>query len=146
MGGGGSMTDHELLLAISDIVEKKINAAVGPVEINMKMMEGSIRQDMKEMEAGIRRDMSVLDDRITGLDHRVTDLNDQVLKLSDRVLNVELHLEQVTDPKIEWLAENYLPAAKRYEKATEKIEAVASDVDVLKSVVREHSEKLQMIS
>ena len=113
---------------------------------DMKEMEAGIRQDMKEMEAGIRRDMSVLDDRITGLDHRVTDLNDQVLKLSDRVLNVELHLEQVTDPKIEWLAENYLPAAKRYEKATEKIEAVASDVDVLKSVVREHSEKLQMIS
>lgn len=47
---------------------------------------------------------------------------------------------------IQLLAENYLPAAKRYEKATAKIDAMQADIDVIKSVIREHSEKLQKIS
>jgi len=44
------------------------------------------------------------------------------------------------------LAENYMPAANKYEKATAKIEAMQADIDVMKSVIREHSEKLQKIS
>ena len=108
------MTDNELLLAISDIVEKKIKAEVEPLKIDMK----SMKDDMKIMEAN----------------------------LSQRISKVEMHLEQVTDPKIQWLAENYLPAAKRFEKAAEQIESMKADIDVIKSVVREHSEKLQKIS
>ena len=44
------------------------------------------------------------------------------------------------------LAENYMPAAKRYKKATAQIESMQADIDVMKSVIREHSEKLQKIS
>ena len=119
------MTDNELLLAISDIVEKKIKAEVEPLKIDMK----SMKDDMKAMETGIRHDMEVMEGH-----------------LSQRISKVEMHLEQVTDPKIQWLAENYLPAAKRFEKAAEQIESMKADIDVIKSVVREHSEKLQKIS
>lgn len=44
------------------------------------------------------------------------------------------------------LAENYMPAAKKYTKEAAKMETMQADIDVLKSVVREHSEKLQKIS
>jgi len=44
------------------------------------------------------------------------------------------------------LAENYLPAAKRYEKATAQIEAMQADIDIMKKVITEHSEKLQKLA
>ena len=39
-----------------------------------------------------------------------------------------------------------MPAANKYTKESEKIAAMQADIDILKNVVREHSEKLQKIS
>ena len=94
------MTDNELLLAIADIMDKKIKS---------------------ELQAELQ-------------------------PLKDDIRDIKLHLENITDKNIQLLAENYVPAAKRYEKATAQIEAMKTDIDVMKSVIREHSEKLQKIS
>lgn len=97
------MTDNELLLAISDIIEKKLDARIGPLEDEMKSLK-----------------------------------NEQT--------RINIIIENEIRSDIQLLAENYLPAAKRYEKATAKIDAMQADIDVIKSVIREHSEKLQKIS
>lgn len=94
------MTDNELLLAIADIMDKKIKS---------------------ELQAELQ-------------------------PLKDDIRDIKLHLENITDKNIQLLAENYVPAAKRYEKATAQIEAMQTDIDVMKNVIREHSEKLQKIS
>ncbi len=104
------MTDNELLLAISDIMEKKIKAEIKPLKVEMQ----AIKEDITAIQNEQKR------------------------------INVIIENEIQSDVKI--LAENYMPAAKRYEKATAKIEAILTDVEILKSVVKEHSEKLQKIS
>ena len=86
------MTDNELLLAISEIMDKKLE----PIKEN---------------------------------------IND-----------IRLIIENELRPNIKLLAENYLPSAKRYEQASNEMAAIKSDVDILKKVVSEHSEKLQKIS
>lgn len=97
------MTDNELLLAISDIMEKKLDARINPLE-----------DDIKSINAEQTR------------------------------INIIIENEIRSDIKM--LAENYMPAAKKYTEETAKTEAMQADIDVLKSVVREHSEKLQKIS
>lgn len=97
------MTDNELLLAISDIMDKKLEAKLQPLEEKIESIE-----------------------------------------YEQRRINIIIENEIRTD--IKKLAENYLPAAKRYEKETAKIEAMQADIDVMKSIIREHSEKLQKIS
>ena len=97
------MTDNELLLAISDIMDKKLEARLQPLE--------------NEIES---------------------------IKFEQKRINIIIENEIRTDVKK--LAENYLPATKRYEKETAKIEAIEADIEVMKSVIREHSEKLQKIS
>ena len=104
------MTDNELLLAISDIMEKKLDARIQPIESDIKT------------------------------------IRDDIIGLRQNVREIELHLENTTDKNIQLLSENYVPAAKRYEKATAKIEAMQTDIDIMKSVVKEHSAKLQKIS
>lgn len=77
----------------------------------------------------------------------ISQLLDTKLKpIEYRLSNIEIHLENITDKNISLLAENYIPAAKRYERDTEKIEAMQADIDIMKRVITEHSEKLQQIS
>ncbi len=101
------MTDNELLLAIADLMDKKLKS-----ELQAKLQP--IKDDLQELK------------------HRMT--------------NIELHLENTTDKNIQFITENYQPAAKKYTKEAAKIEAMQADIDVMKSVIREHSEKLQKIS
>ena len=70
-------------------------------------------------------------------------LKDDIRDIKQRVTSIELHLENTTDKNIQLLAENYVPAAKRYEKASAQIDAMQADIDILKKVVTGHSEKLQ---
>lgn len=49
-------------------------------------------------------------------------------------------------PNIRLLSENYVPAAKRFEKASDEIIAIRSDVDLLKIVVSQHSKRLEQMA
>lgn len=75
------MSDNELLLAISDMMDKKLKSELQPVK--------------------------------------------------DDIRDIKLDLENVIKPNIQLLAENYVPAAKKYEKAVAVIEALQSDVDIM---------------
>ena len=97
------MTDNELLLAISEMIDKKLKAELQP-----------IKEDIKAIR--------------------------------DEQTRIDLIIENEIRSDIKLLAENYIPAAKRYEKSTAKIESIQSDIDILKRVASEHSEKLQKIS
>lgn len=73
-------------------------------------------------------------------------LRSELQPVKDSIRDIKLHLENVTDRNIQLLAENYVPAAKRYEKASAEIEAMQADIEIIKKVIAEHSEKLQKIS
>lgn len=59
---------------------------------------------------------------------------------------VKFDIEQEVKPNIRILSENYLPAAQRYASATNQMESVQQDVELLKRVVAGHGEKLDAIS
>lgn len=73
-------------------------------------------------------------------------VKDDIRDMKRRITGIELHLENVTDKNIQLLAENYVPAAKRYEKAVPEMESMQADIDIMKKVIVEHSEKLQKLA
>lgn len=97
------MSDNELLLALSDMLDKKLNAQLDPIK---------------------------------------KDIND----IKNEVHKINVILENEIRADIRLLAENYLPSAIRYEKAITEHESIKSDIELLKKVVTEHSEKLRKIS
>ncbi len=97
------MSDNELLLALSDMMDKKLSAQLEPM-----------KKDINDVKNDVQK------------------------------INVILENEIKSDIKL--LAENYLPSATRYEKANTEYEAMKSDIELLKKVVTEHSEKLPKIS
>ena len=94
------MTDNELLLALSDMIDIKLKTA----------------------------------------------LQTELQPIKDDIRNIKLHLENVTDKNIQLLAENYVPAAKRYEKAVPEIESMQADIEIMKKIITEQSEKLQKLA
>lgn len=97
-----SMTDNELLLAISTMMDSKLKAELQP-----------LKEDIQVIQAEQKR--------------------------------INLMIENEIRSDIRLLAENYVPAAKKYEKASAHIEALQSDLEIVKKVVAEHSEKLRKI-
>lgn len=118
------MSDKDLLLAISDMMDKKLSEQLTP-----------IKQDITDLKTNV-----------ADLKTDVAGLKTEVADLKKHILNVEIDLENVIRPDIKRLAENYLPAAVRYEQSGAEIEAMKTDIEVLKKVVREHSKKLEKIS
>lgn len=73
-------------------------------------------------------------------------LQSELQPLKDSIRDIKLYLKNVTDKDIQLLSENYVPAAKRYEKASAQIDAMQADIELLKKVVTSHSEKLQKLA
>ena len=90
------MTNNELLLAISNIMDKKLDARMNPIE--------------------------------------------------NRLTNIELTLENNIVPRLQNIEACYTSTYDRYKNKADAIEAMQTDIDVMKNVIIEHSEMLQKIS
>lgn len=125
------MNDNELLLALSEMIDKKLSAQLEPIKNDITDMKSDIN-DLKSDVKDLKKDMVEVKNDIVGL------------KTESQKVNITL--ENEISPSIKLLAENYLPAAIRYENSNKEHEAMKTDIELLKKVVTEHSEKLQKIS
>ncbi|MCI8269545.1 MAG: hypothetical protein HFG57_05220 [Lachnospiraceae bacterium] len=81
----------------------------------------------------------------------LSDLLDQKLKselqpIREDIRDIKLNIENVICPQINLLAENYVPAAQKYEKAVAELESMQSNIDVIAKVLMKHSDKLQKLA
>ncbi len=82
----------------------------------------------------------------TKLKAELEPMKDDIKSIKDEQTRINLIIENEIQHDIKLLAENYVPAAKRYEKASAQLDAMQADIDILKKVVSDHSEKLKKIS
>ena len=77
----------------------------------------------------------------------ISEIMDKKLKpINDRLTKIELTQETKILPRLQEIEVCYIGTFNRYRSGVEQIEAMQADIDVMKSVIREHSEKLQKIS
>ncbi len=77
----------------------------------------------------------------------LSDILDKKLKpVNDRLKKIELTQENDILPRLQNIESCYTSTYKRYQTGVEQIESMQADIDVMKSVLREHSQKLQKIS
>lgn len=76
----------------------------------------------------------------------ISQLLDTKLKpLEDRAKNIELMLENDTLPRLQNIESCYTSTYRRYANGISQIEAMATDIGIMKKVVAEHSQKLQAL-
>lgn len=77
----------------------------------------------------------------------LSDMFDKKLKpINDRLKKIELTQENDILPRLQNIESCYTSTYKRYQTGVEQIEAMQADIEILKKVVTDHSEKLQKIS
>lgn len=77
----------------------------------------------------------------------ISQLLDTKLKpLEDRTKNIELLLENDVLPRLQNIESCYTSTYRRYTNGISQLDALQSDMDIVKKVLSEHSEKLQKIS
>ena len=90
------MTDNELLLAISNMLDSKLESKLAPIE--------------------------------------------------NRLTNIEITLENNIIPRLQNIESCYTSTYNRYKDYADKMESAFADIELLKKVVSEHSEKLEKVS
>ena len=152
--------NQELLLAISDMLDQKLDEKLDqkfetelrPIKddiCELKTDVKELRSDVTELQSDVkelRSDVTEVQNDVKELRSDVTELQSDMTKLQENVHGIHLYLENEVDYKISLLAENYVPAAKRFEQSASRIDAVEEDVGILKTVVTQHSKMLQQLA
>ncbi len=102
----------------------------------------SMKDDMYSMKGEI----SSMKDDMYSMKNEISSINGQIDFLKNEQIKTSLMIENEILPGMKLLKENYIPASKRYMQESARIESMQADIEVMKSVIREHSEKLQKIS
>ena len=77
----------------------------------------------------------------------ISDMMDKKLKpINDRLEKIELTQENEILPRLQNIEACYTSTYKCYQIGIAQIEAIQADVDVMKSVIMEHSQKLQKLA
>lgn len=77
----------------------------------------------------------------------ISGIMDKKLKpIYDRLTKIELTQETRILPRLKEMEACYTSTFNRYQSGVEQIDAMQADIDVIKNVIRKHSEKLQKIS
>lgn len=87
-----------------------------------------------------------LDAKLKPMENDIKSIKDEQTRIKDEQTRINLIIENDILHDINILVENYVPAAKRYQDATSQIEAMQADMDIMKKVISDHSEKLKKIS
>lgn len=157
---------NEDLLAISQLLDTKLDARLKPIENDIKSIrdeqvlmrdeqrrfrdEQALMRDefslMRDEQALIKEEQALIKEEQALIRNEQALIRDEQALIKDEQRKIRLIIENDILHAINILSENYVPAAKRYENAAEKMDSMQTDIDILKKVVAEHSEKLRKIS
>ena len=115
------MSNSELLTAISDIMDQKLDEKVIP-------------------------QIKKLDDRLTSVEDKLTNVDDRLVGVEDRVKNIEINIENDVIPRLSHIEQCYIDTFERYQKGIDKLDDMQRDIDVIKITVTGHSEELNKIT
>ena len=136
------MTDNELLLSISQIMDKKLD----PLEKRMDTFEEKLdKLDAKidRVEQNLNTKIDLVQQNLNTVEQNLNakiDLVEQSLKHSIHLINLTLDNNIV--PRLNEIESCYISTSERYLKETDKIIALDTDLSVAKSVILEHRKKL----
>lgn len=137
------MTDHEFLLAIFNMIEPikndvhEINCRVSAIEKKVDTIETRV--------TAIESKVDAIETQVDAVERRVTAVEGQVIAMCNRLKKMEIVQENEILPRLNTIEACYTSTYDRYKDSVEDYAMMKQDVSVLKKVVSEHSQKLQMI-
>ena len=132
------MTDNELLLALSGMLDKKLKAELQPIKNEL--------QTMKDDIAGMKGDIAGMKGEIADIRNEIASIKSNMLIMQNEIRQIKLCQENIILPRLDTIESCYSDTFNRYRTYADKMDSVFEDVELLKTVVTHHSEKLQKLA
>ncbi len=132
------MTDNELLLALSGMLDKKLKAELQPIKNEL--------QTMKDDIAGMKGEIADIKNDIAGMKGEIASIKSNMLIMQNEIRQIKLCQENIILPRLDTIESCYSDTFNRYRTYADKMDSVFEDVELLKTVVTHHSEKLQKLA
>ena len=157
------MSDNELLLAISDMMDTKLK----PVNDRLEKIEltqdndilprlGKLEQSQERMEQSYERmEQSVgkleqsyerMEQSYERLEQSYERLEQSYERLELAQKKMELTLENNILPRLQTIEECYLSTYDRYRDGVDQMASMQANIDVIKTTITKHSEILQKLA
>ena len=120
------MTDNELLLALSGMLDKKLKAELQPIKNELQTMKDDIA-DMKDEIADIRSE-------IAGMKGEIASIKSNMLIMQNEIRQIKLCQENIILPRLDTIESCYSDTFNRYRIYADKMDSVFEDVELLKTV------------
>lgn len=129
------MSDNELLFAISDMLDAKLEPINNRLDRIEQTQENNILPRLEKMEQSQER-----------LEQAQERLEQSYERLEQSQKKIELTLENNVLPRLQTIEDCYLSTFERYRSGVGQIEKMQSDIDVIKATITKHSEILQKLA
>ena len=90
--------------------------------------------------------MDSMESRMDSMESRMGTMENRMGTMENEIHQIKLCQENVILPRLNTIEACYTDTYDRYKEYADKMDAAFVDIDLLKKVVSEHSEKLQKIS
>lgn len=153
------MSNHELLLAISDMLDTKLKSELQPIKNEIQSLKEEVQFLKKEVWSlkekvysladrvqSIEEDVQSLKEDVQSLKEDVQFLKGEVQSLKGEMHHMKLYQENVIVPRLDTIESCYTDTYYRYKNYADKMDSAFGDIGLLKKVVTEHSEKLQKLA
>lgn len=136
---------NEDLLAISEIMDAKLKSELQPLKDDMRSVKEEL-QSVKEEVQSIKDKLQMLKDKVQILKDELQAMMNRIQAIENGLHNVKLFQENVIVPRLDTIEACYIGTYQRYQNQADRMEAAYDDIDLLKKVAAEHSEKLQKLA
>ena len=144
--------DRLFMTQLFDIKLEPIKQDVDKLKEDVNSLKEDVNL-LKEDVNSLKEDVSSLKEDVSSLKEDVGSLKEEVGSLKYRMSSVEKDVsylkfqnENEIIPRLQNIESCYISTYRRYVEKTEQIDEMKQDVDVLKTVVAEHSQILKNIS
>ena len=153
------MKDNELLLAISNVLDTKLEEKLQPIRADVQELKEEVhvlKEDvgaLKEEVHVLKEDVGVLKEEVHVLKKDVEVLKDEVHVMKGRICvlqedvqHVKLYQETILEPRLNTIEACYTSTYGRYKNDVDRMETAFDDIEMLKQTVARHSEQLRKMA
>ena len=152
------MTDNELLLALSYMLDTKLKSELQPLRNDLRNEMQALRDDLhaeiQEVRHELHTEIQAVKEELHAeiqavrneLRAEIQEIRHDFQDLQTKVLLLQLNQETKIIPRLNTIESCYLDTFKRYQNNADRMEATFEDVSLLKKVVAGHSAQLQKLA
>lgn len=146
------MTDNELLLAMSDLLDTKLKAELQPIRDDIHILKKDVETlkcEMQEVKSEIRllkNDVQTLKCEMQEVKTEMHVMKTEMQAIKTDLCQVKLYQENILEPRLNTIEACYTSTYDRYKRDAERMETAFSDIEILKRTVENHSIQLQRLA